>query len=76
MSQASPLVLFLAGCSHHTRLNHSVQVAELAGSRIRGECKKGEEKHTGRRGDLSWDERDGIFTAQDMSPVKSEPNTL
>lgn len=29
MSQAkSPSVSFLAGCSHHTRLNHSVQVAD------------------------------------------------
>lgn len=39
MSQANPLVLFLAGCSHHTRLNHSVHVADLAGSWIHGQCK-------------------------------------
>lgn len=27
-----PGALFLAGCFHHTRLNHNVQVADLAGS--------------------------------------------
>lgn len=40
MSQENPLVLLLVGCSRHSRLDHSVQVADLARSWICGECRK------------------------------------
>lgn len=58
MSQATPRFLLLAGCSHHTGLSHSVQVADLTGSLIHSGC-----GGWGGGGDLSLDERDGIFSA-------------
>lgn len=72
MSQAnSPSVSFLAGCSHHTRLNHSVQVAD---QRREWNTKETEEKHQWRIGDLSWYEGGDIFsvTVQEYSLFKSE----
>ena len=57
-----PQVLFLAGCSHHSRLN---QQCAGSGSGWETEGRGGErkEKHNGRGGDLSRDERDGIFSS-------------
>ena len=50
----------LPSWSHHTRLNHTMQVAELG---IEGlvNAKRGDE-HKGRRGDLSWDESGVAFS--------------
>lgn len=60
MSQADRGSSSLAGCSHHTRLNHSVQVEYLIGE-FNTQIQMLGKKNT--RADLIWGEMDDIFSA-------------
>lgn len=62
MSEAHTPILLLADCSHHTRLNHLEQVADL-GTESLVEVLKKKDILKGKRGDLSCDEGDDILRA-------------
>lgn len=73
MSQADPGSSPLAGCSHHTRLNQSVQVAYPIGefnTRIQTEGKKNT------WADLIWGEMDDILVLQHRKALPLDRVTL